>query len=150
LVETIVLQGCVLSHSPLACQHLCDPSPLTSSIACSGTPSRSLKQLETEVENIGGRLDAYTAREITSYTGRSLADGVPKMTEIIGDMLSNPKFEPSAIEAERSTILREAEEVGKEKQEAIFDQLHAVAFQGQCLAVDAGRIVGPSERGVDR
>ena len=55
------------------------------------------------------------------------------MTEIIGDMLSNPKFETAAIDAERSTILREAEEVSKDKQEAIFDHLHAVAFQGEFL-----------------
>lgn len=98
------------------------------------------------MENIGGRLDAYTAREITSYTGRSLADGVPKMTEIIGDMLSNPKFETAAIEAERSTILREAEEVSKDKQEAIFDQLHAVAFQGTLKFSRAAWVVGQESR----
>lgn len=53
------------------------------------------------------------------------------MTEIIGDMLSNPTFDVGAIDAERSTILREAEEVAKDKQEAIFDHLHSVAFQGE-------------------
>lgn len=52
------------------------------------------------------------------------------MTEIIGDMLSNPTFDPKAIDAEKSTILREAEAVAKDKSETLFDHLHAVAFQG--------------------
>lgn len=54
------------------------------------------------------------------------------MTEIISDMLANPKIDTAAIDAERSTIIREAEEIAKDKTEAIFDHLHAIAFQGEC------------------
>jgi hypothetical protein len=55
------------------------------------------------------------------------------MTEIIGDMLSNPTFDTKAIDAEKSTIIREAEAVAKDKSETLFDHLHAVAFQGERL-----------------
>jgi hypothetical protein len=40
----------------------------------------------------------------------------------------------SAIERERDVILREMEEVDKQKEEVVFDHLHAAAFQGSGAA----------------
>lgn len=51
--------------------------------------------------------------------------------ELISDILQNSKLEQSAIERERDVILREQEEVEKMNEEVVFDQLHAVAFQGE-------------------
>src|SRR5690606_12417676 len=69
-------------------------------------------------------------------------DDAPKTVEILADILQNSKLEESAIERERSVILREQEEVDKQLEEVVFDHLHATAFQGQAL----GRtILGPKE-----
>jgi len=62
--------------------------------------------------------------------------------DILSDMLLNSKFSHDAIESERSTILREAEEVSKDFSEVIFDHLHAAAFQGTSLG---NTILGPEE-----
>lgn len=107
-----------------------------------GTQKRSQKQLELEIEQIGGHLNAYTSRENTVFYAKSLKQDVPKTVDILSDILTSSKLDPTAVENERSVILREAEEVDKIYEEVLFDHLHSVAFQGQPL----GRtILGPKE-----
>ncbi|PNS18257.1 hypothetical protein CAC42_7626 [Sphaceloma murrayae] len=111
-------------------------------LAFKGTQKRSQSQLELEIENMGGHLNAYTSRENTVYYAKSFNSDVPNTVDILADILQNSKLEGSAIERERDVILREQEEVDKQLEEVVFDHLHATAFQGQPL----GRtILGPKE-----
>ncbi|KAF2483593.1 Metalloenzyme, LuxS/M16 peptidase-like protein [Neohortaea acidophila] len=111
-------------------------------LAFKGTQKRSQSQLELEIENMGGHLNAYTSRENTVYYAKAFNDDVPATVDILADILQHSKLEPSAIERERDVILREQEEVDKQLEEVVFDHLHATAFQGQPL----GRtILGPKE-----
>ncbi|KAK2762155.1 hypothetical protein FQN54_001163 [Arachnomyces sp. PD_36] len=111
-------------------------------LAFKGTNKRTQHQLELEIENMGGHLNAYTSRENTVYYAKSFNSDVPKTVDILSDILQNSKLEPAAIERERDVILREQEEVDKQLEEVVFDHLHATAFQGQPL----GRtILGPKE-----
>ncbi|KAI9892955.1 MAG: hypothetical protein M1814_000839 [Vezdaea aestivalis] len=111
-------------------------------LAFKGTKNRTQQQLELEIENMGGHLNAYTSRENTVYYAKSFNSDVPATVDILSDILQNSKLENSAIERERDVILREQEEVDKQLEEVVFDHLHATAFQGQPL----GRtILGPKE-----
>ncbi|KAI9817128.1 MAG: hypothetical protein M1827_001240 [Pycnora praestabilis] len=111
-------------------------------LAFKGTQNRSQHQLELEIENMGGHLNAYTSRENTVYYAKSFNSDVPATVDILSDILQNSKLEPQAIERERDVILREQEEVDKQMEEVVFDHLHATAFQGQPL----GRtILGPKQ-----
>ncbi|POS84608.1 mitochondrial processing peptidase beta subunit [Erysiphe pulchra] len=111
-------------------------------LAFKGTGKRTQTQLELEIENMGGHLNAYTSRENTVYYAKAFNADVPVTVDILSDILQNSKLEPSAIERERDVILRESEEVDKQLEEVVFDHLHATAFQGQPL----GRtILGPAE-----
>ncbi|KAL2039272.1 hypothetical protein N7G274_007940 [Stereocaulon virgatum] len=111
-------------------------------LAFKGTSNRTQQQLELEIENMGGHLNAYTSRENTVYYAKSFNSDVPATVDILSDILQNSKLEPRAIERERDVILREQEEVDKQLEEVVFDHLHATAFQGQPL----GRtILGPKE-----
>lgn len=102
-------------------------------MAFKGTAKRSRQQLEEEVENIGASLNAYTSREQTCYFAQTFSDSVPQAVEILSDILQNATYSDSAVEAERHTILREAEEVNKDPYEVAFDRLHAAAYQGTPL-----------------
>merc|ERR1712144_415 len=111
-------------------------------LAFKGTQKRTQNQLELEIENMGGHLNAYTSRENTVYYAKSFNSDVPATVDILADILQHSKLEQSAIERERDVILREQEEVDKQLEEVVFDHLHATAFQGQAL----GRtILGPKE-----
>ncbi|KAI9098071.1 Metalloenzyme, LuxS/M16 peptidase-like protein [Phlyctochytrium arcticum] len=111
-------------------------------MAFKGTKSRSQVQLETQIENMGGHLNAYTSREQTVYYAKALSSDVAPAVEILSDILQGSTLSQDAIERERDVILREAEEVDKQKEEVVFDHLHASAFQRSSL----GRtILGPTK-----
>jgi processing peptidase subunit beta len=73
--------------------------------------SRKTHQLELDIENMGGHLNAYTSREITSFYAKVLKADVPKAVEVLSDILQNAELDEQAVERERSTILREMQEV---------------------------------------
>ncbi|CAA3003856.1 probable mitochondrial-processing peptidase subunit beta, mitochondrial [Olea europaea subsp. europaea] len=76
-----------------------------------GTERRSARELEEEIENMGGHLNAYTSREQTTYYAKVMDKNVPQALDILSDILQNSKFEESRINRERDVILREMEEV---------------------------------------
>ena len=107
-----------------------------------GTNNRPRRQLEVEIENMGGHLNAYTSREQTVYYAKVFKSDVPKAMDILSDILTGSKLDDSSVEVERGIILREMEEVEKQPEEVIFDKLHETAYQGSGL----GRtILGPRE-----
>jgi processing peptidase subunit beta len=111
-------------------------------MAFKGTKSRTQTQLEIEIENMGGHLNAYTSREQTAYYAKVFKTDVPKAVEILSDILQNSSLNEDAITRERDVILREMEEVNKQYEEVILDHLHETAYLGNGL----GRtILGPEE-----
>lgn len=111
-------------------------------MAFKGTKNRTQRQLEVEIENIGGHLNAYTSREQTVYYARVFKNDVPKAVEILSDILQNSLLDEAAITRERDVILRESVEVNKQYEEVILDELHSTAFMGTGL----GRtILGPDD-----
>ncbi|XP_057491826.1 probable mitochondrial-processing peptidase subunit beta, mitochondrial isoform X2 [Actinidia eriantha] len=107
-----------------------------------GTEKRTARELEEEIENMGGHLNAYTSREQTTYYAKVMEKDVPRALDILADILQNSKFDEKRINRERDVILREMEEVEGQTEEVIFDHLHATAFQYTPL----GRtILGPAQ-----
>ncbi|GMQ10933.1 hypothetical protein CsSME_00053739 [Camellia sinensis var. sinensis] len=107
-----------------------------------GTKKSTARELEEEIKNIGGHLNAYTSREQTTYYAKVMDNDVPKALDILADILQNSKFDENRITRECDVILREMEEVEGQTDEVIFDHLHATAFQYTPL----GRtILGPAQ-----
>ena len=75
-----------------------------------GPQSRSVRQLEVEIEDMGGHLNAYTSRETTCYYAKVFKADVPKAVDILSDILQNSRLEEAAIQRERDVILREMQE----------------------------------------
>ena len=61
-------------------------------MAFKGTKSRSQVQLETEIENMGGHLNAYTSREQTVYYAKCMSKDVGKSVNILSDILLGINF----------------------------------------------------------
>jgi predicted Zn-dependent peptidase len=87
---------------------------------------RTVKELEVEVENMGGQLNAYTGREQTCYYAKVLGKDVNKAVNILSDILLNSQLDERAINKERDVILREMEEVGTFSQQQFMStkQMH--------------------------
>ena len=80
--------------------------------AAARTQNRTVKELEVEVENMGGQLNAYTGREQTCYYAKVMGKDVGKAVNILSDILLNSTLDERAINKERDVILRELKEVG--------------------------------------
>ncbi|KAL6043824.1 Mitochondrial-processing peptidase subunit beta [Balamuthia mandrillaris] len=111
-------------------------------MAFKGTNNRTEKQIEQEIENMGGNLNAYTSREQTVYHAHVFKKDVGKAVEILADILQNSTFGEQQIERERGVILREMEEVESQTDEVIVDHLHSIAYQGSSLGYT---ILGPEK-----
>jgi len=113
-------------------------------MAFKGTQKRTQQQLEVEIENMGGHLNAYTSREQTVYFAKVFKKDVGRAVGILSDILLNSNLDPGAIDRERDVILREMSEVNKQQEELVIDHLHSTAFQGTGL----GRTILGSEENI--
>lgn len=112
-------------------------------MAFKGTPTRTPLEIAEAIENVGGYINAYTSRDVTSYYVRVLADDVGMALDVISDIVLNPIFDAREIEVERGVILQEIGQSLDTPDDVIFDWLQEAAYPDQPM----GRtILGPAER----
>lgn len=113
-------------------------------MAFKGTSRRTQYQLEVEIEDMGGHLNAYTSREQTVYFAKVFERDVDRAMDILADILLHSKLDPRAVQRERDVILREMREVNRSEEELVLDHLHGTAFRGSGL----GRTILGPERNI--
>ncbi|MFO1139088.1 MAG: pitrilysin family protein [Paracoccus sp. (in: a-proteobacteria)] len=112
-------------------------------MAFKGTATRSALDIVEAIENVGGYINAYTSRDVTSYYVRVLAGDVGMALDVISDIVLNPVFDAREIEVERGVILQEIGQSLDTPDDVIFDWLQEAAYPDQPM----GRtILGPAER----
>ncbi|MFC3568256.1 M16 family metallopeptidase [Paracoccus simplex] len=112
-------------------------------MAFKGTARRSALEIVESIENVGGYINAYTSRDVTSYYARVLAGDVELALDVISDIVMNPVFDQREIEVERGVILQEIGQALDTPDDVIFDWLQEAAYPNQPM----GRtILGPAER----
>ncbi|MBQ8763522.1 MAG: insulinase family protein [Clostridia bacterium] len=72
-----------------------------------GSEKRSALDIAVEMDEIGGYLNAYTARESTCFYARTLSEHMPKALDIVCDMVRNPRLDAGDIELEKGIIKEE-------------------------------------------
>ncbi len=98
-----------------------------------GTTKRTARAIADEIEDVGGSLNAYTARDTTVFHARVLADDVPLGVEMIADLVSNATLDSAELEKERQVILQELAEARDTPDDIVHDHLQLAAFAGQPL-----------------
>ena len=100
-------------------------------MAFKGTARRDAAAIAREIENVGGHLNAYTARENTAYYAKVLKDDLPLAADILGDILTHSSFAPEEIERERGVILQEIGQANDTPDDIVFDHFQATAYADQ-------------------
>ncbi|MBS0959392.1 MULTISPECIES: M16 family metallopeptidase [Acetobacter] len=100
-------------------------------MAFKGTTRRSALQIAEEIENVGGHINAYTAREQTAFYVKLLKDNLDLGVDIIGDILTHSTFDPTEIERERGVILQEIGQANDTPDDIVFDHFQSCAFPDQ-------------------
>ena len=100
-------------------------------MAFKGTEKRDAAAIAREIENVGGHLNAYTAREQTAYYAKVLKEDVGLAADILGDILTHSTFIPEELERERGVILQEIGQANDTPDDIVFDHFQATAFPDQ-------------------
>ncbi|MGA9756718.1 MAG: pitrilysin family protein [Desulfobaccales bacterium] len=72
-----------------------------------GTPTRTVLDIAREIDQLGGMCNAFTGKEQTCYHGRVLAEHLPRLVDLLGDLVLRARLEAGDLERERQVILEE-------------------------------------------
>lgn len=72
-----------------------------------GTTRRSARQLAEAIEDVGGQINAYTAKEYSCFYAKVRRPDLAVAVDVLGDMLTNSVFSEDELERERGVVLDE-------------------------------------------
>ena len=102
-------------------------------MAFKGTKSRSAFQIASEIENVGGEINAATSVETTSFYARVLSADAPLAVDILADILQDSTFDPDELAREQHVILQEIGAAHDTPDDIVFDRFSETAFRNQAL-----------------
>ncbi|AZN98653.1 insulinase family protein [Mesorhizobium sp. M9A.F.Ca.ET.002.03.1.2] len=102
-------------------------------MAFKGTRRRSAFEIASEIEDVGGEINAATSVETTSYYARVLSDDVPLAVDILSDILQESEFDPQELEREQHVILQEIGAAHDTPDDVVFDRFTETAFRHQTI-----------------
>jgi len=98
-----------------------------------GAGSRDTRTLAEAIEDVGGALNAWTARDQTVFYGRTLAKDAPLLCELLADLIRAPHLADEHLEREKDVILSELGEVTDAPDDLVHEHLFEAAFDAQPL-----------------
>ena len=102
-------------------------------MAFKGTKTRSAYEIASQIENVGGEINAATSVETTSFYARVLADDVPLAVDLLSDILQESEFDSEELEREQNVILQEIGAAHDTPDDVVFDRFTETAFRHQTI-----------------
>lgn len=93
-----------------------------------GTPTRGLGRIAGDIEEVGGRINAYTSYEYTVYHATLSARFWERGLDVLNDALRNSIFDPDELEREKKVILEEISMRNDRPETKLFEQLMTTAY----------------------
>jgi predicted Zn-dependent peptidase len=59
------------------------------------------------MDRLGGHVDAFTGKESACFYGKVLRNQLPQLIDVLGDLVTRPRFDPEELVRERDVILEE-------------------------------------------
>jgi predicted Zn-dependent peptidase len=114
-------------------QHLNGLAHVVEHMVFKGAGSRDARAIAEAIEDVGGVMNAWTARDQTVFYGRTLAKDAPLLAELIADLVRTPRMAEEHLEREKLVILSELGEAVDSPDDLVHDHLFEAAFSGQAL-----------------
>jgi len=102
-------------------------------MAFKGTGSRTAWDIASQIENVGGEINAATSVETTSFYARVLREDVSLAIDILADILTDSRFDPAELEREQNVILQEIGAAWDTPDDIVFDRFTETAFRHQTI-----------------
>ena len=99
-----------------------------------GTARRSAKELAKVLEARGGHLNAYTAKEHTSFYCQVVDKDYKLAMDVLADLFCGSVFDPQEIEKEQRVVLEEINLYEDSPDDYVIDLLNELIWKGHPLA----------------
>ena len=131
--ESVALGVYAMVGSRSEPEHLNGLAHVVEHMVFKGAGSRDTRQIAEAIEDVGGMINAWTARDQTVFYGRTLAKDAPLLAELIADFLRAPHLNDDHLEREKTVILSELGEATDSPDDLVHDHLFEAAFEDQPL-----------------
>lgn len=107
-----------------------------------GTKNRTSKQIASEIDNLGGQINAFTSKECTCYYVKLLDSHIDIGIDVLSDMILNSKFNEDDLDKERSVIIEELKMYEDSPEDLAYDLLTENIYKEDQLGMN---IIGTEE-----
>jgi predicted Zn-dependent peptidase len=108
-----------------------------------GTRKRSSFDIASAIDSVGGVLNAFTGKELTSLYVKIPDYHLPMAIDLLADILQESVFDPEEIQREKSVVLQEIHMLEDTPDEQIHDFFEALFWDGHPLGLP---VLGTKER----
>ncbi len=98
-----------------------------------GTATRTSAQVAEEMDAIGGQVNAFTTKELTSFYARALDSHLDVAIDLLGDIFFEPKISEEDWAVERGVILEEIGMYEDSPEDLVGEELFKKVFEGYSL-----------------
>lgn len=93
-----------------------------------GTSARSARDIAHAIDALGGQVNAFTGREVTSFYARVLDEQFPAAVDLLVDMIFRPRFDAEDMEREKGVVVEEILMYEDSPEELVHDLLTQVIW----------------------
>lgn len=128
-IEHCVFKGCktITQTRPVA-----EAQPVTETKL---TKTMTARQIISQIEGIGGEINAYTTKEETTFYAATPVEHFAHTLRLIANMVLAPTFPKRETDKELSVIMDEIESYNDSPSELIYDDFESMIFSGHAMAM---------------
>lgn len=93
-----------------------------------GTNRREAVEIARAIDDVGGQINAFTAREYTCFYTKTLDAHAPVAMDVLSDMLFNSRLSAEDMDKERRVIYEEISLYEDSPEDLVYDLLSAAAW----------------------
>lgn len=105
-------------------------------IVFKGSEKRSGFEIAEGMDEIGAQVNAYTSKQYTFFYAKALDYQIMKATDILFDMLKNPRLDEKDIETEKGVIIEEIAMCEDDPSDVCYELHERSVFGGTTMAQD--------------
>lgn len=90
--------------------------------------------LSAATDALGGNVDAFTGKETACFYGKVLREQLPDLVELLGDLVTTPRFDSAELIRERSVILEEIAQSEDQADDWVSELFYLNFWKGGALA----------------
>jgi predicted Zn-dependent peptidase len=111
-----------------------------------GSSRYDMKQIADVADRLGGRLNAFTGKEITQFYIKSIDEKLPESFRLLSDIVMNSTFPEDEFLKEKNVIIQEIREAEDNPDNNAFETLYEKIYQDNAL----GHPIGGKEKQIAR